>query len=280
MAVELGPLGREIARRWTVHKVMQLSAALAYYSIFSIAPLLVIAVSIAGAVFGPDAVRGQLDEQLRGAMGRVGAEAVQSMVQSAYQPGKNIWAAMTGGALLLLGAAGVFGQLKDALNTIWEAVPPPVSGFVGFIRERVVSFSMVLVMGFLMLTSLLMTAVIAGAWDRVSAYLPLSKYFLSVAGVLVSGGVTATLFAFMFKWLPDTRVRWREAWVGAAGTAIMFELGKTFLAVYLGREGASSSYGAAGALVVVLLWVYYTAVILLTGACFTAAYLEEVRKAK
>ena len=259
---------------------MQLAAALAYYSIFSIAPLLVIAVAIAGAVFGPDAVRGQLDVQLRGLMGRVGAEAIQSMVQSAYQPGKGIWAAVVGGAVLLLGASGVFGQLKEALNAIWEAVPPKVSGTVGFVRERVVSFSMVLVLGFLMLSSLLLTTVVAATWDWLTIYLPLSKYLLSAVGVLVSGGITATLFALIFKWLPDTKVQWREAWVGAAATAILFELGKTFLAVYLGRQGASSSYGAAGAVVIVLLWVYYTAIILLTGACFTAAYLELTRKAK
>jgi len=259
---------------------MQLSAALAYYSIFSIAPLLVIVVAIAGAVFGPDAVRGQLDMQLRGMMGRVGAEAIQSMVQSAYQPGKGIWAVVIGGVALLLGASGVFGQLKEALNAIWEAVPPKVSGVAGFIRERLLSFSMVLVMGFLLLSSLLLTTVVAATWDWLTAYLPLSKYFLSAAGVLVSGCVTATLFALIFKWLPDTRVQWREAWVGAAATAILFELGKTFLAVYLGRQGASSSYGAAGAVVIVLLWIYYTAIILLTGACFTAAYLELTRKAE
>lgn len=263
---------RDTAGQWSDHKVLQLAAALAYYSIFSIAPLLVVVIAFVGWIFGPEAVRGQLDDQLRSSMGQSAAETVQSMVQSAYKPGQGIWATTIGFATLLLGASGVFGQLKDALNTIWNAPPPPSSGVAAFIRERLVSFSMVLVVGFLMLTSLLLTTVMAAAWDVIAAYLPFSKFFLSAAGFAISVGVTSTLFTLIFKWLPDAGVRWSHAWTGGVFTAILFEIGKLLLGIYLGRESTSSSYGAAGAVVLILLWVYYTSAILLTGACFTRAY--------
>lgn len=265
---------REAGRLWSERNVLQLAAALAYYSIFSIAPLLVVVVAVVGWLFGPEAVRGQLDEQLRGTMGSEAAETVQSMVRSAYQPGRGVWASLIGLAALLLGATGVFAQLKDALNAIWSAPPAPGLGVVAFLRARLASFGMVLVIGFLMLTSLLLTTAAAAAWETISASLPISKIFLSTAGFTVAAGITATLFAFIFKWLPDVHVRWRDAWIGAFFTAVLFEIGKFLLGIYLGRESTASSYGAAGAVVLVLLWVYYTAIILLTGACFTRAYSQ------
>lgn len=275
MLRDVGHLLRATARLWTEHKVMQLAAALAYYSIFSIAPLLVVIIALVGWIFGPEAVRGQLDEQLRGSMGQPAAETVQSMVQSAYKPGQGIWATVVGLAALLLGASGVFAQLKDALNTIWNAPAQSGSGVAVFFRDRLVSFGMVLVIGFLMLTSLLLTTVIAAAWEIISGYLPLSKFFLSAAGFIVSAGIIAALFALIFRWLPDVPVRWRHAWIGGAFTAVLFEIGKLLLGVYLGREGTASSYGAAGAVVLILLWIYYTSIILLTGACFTRAFSDR-----
>ena len=269
---------RNTARQWSEHKVLQLAAALAYYSIFSIAPLLVVVVALVGWIFGPEAVRGQLDDQLRHSMGQPAAETVQSMVQSAYKPGQGTWAAVIGIVTLLLGASGVFGQLKDALNTIWDAPPQPTSGVIDFLRGRLVSFSMVLVIGFLMLTSLLLTAVIAAAWDLISSYLPFSTILLGAAGFVVSAGIMTTLFALIFKWLPDVQVRWRHAWIGAALTALLFEIGKLLLGIYLGRQSTASSYGAAGAVVLILLWVYYTSVILLTGACFTRANCDQAHR--
>lgn len=267
----VGALLRNTARQWSGHKVPQLAAALAYYSIFSIAPLLVVVIAMVGWIFGPDAVRGQLDEQLRSTMGQAAAETVQSMVQSAFRPGQGAWAATLALATVLVGASSVFGQLKDALNTIWNAPPQPGSGIGAFVRDRVVSFGMVLVFGFLMLTSLLLTTAVAAAWELISAYLPFSKFFLGVAGFLVSAGISATLFALILKWLPDVPIRWRDVWIGGAFTAALFEIGKLLLGIYLGRESTASSYGAAGAVVLILLWVYYTSLILLTGACFTRA---------
>jgi membrane protein len=270
----IGRLLRETARQWSEHKILQISAALAYYSIFSIAPLLVIVVAFVGWFYGPDAARDQLDDQLRASLGQSAAETVQSMVQSAYRPGQGGWAAAIGIATLLLGASGVFGQLKDALNTIWNAPPSRSSGAITFLRARLVSFGMVLAIGFLMLISLMLTTAAAAAWNVISAHLPLSKFFLTVAALAVSVGVTTTLFALIFKWLPDVPVRWRHVWTGAALTAVLFEIGKVLLGIYLGRESTASSYGAAGAVVLLLLWVYYNSVILFTGACFTRAYAD------
>jgi membrane protein len=275
MLHHFGSLLRGTAREWAKHNVLQLAAALSYYSIFSIAPLLVIVIALVGWFFGPEAVRGQLDEQLRGIMGRPAAETVQSMVQSAYKPGRGVWATVIGISALLIGASGVFAQLKDALNAIWNAPPQTGSGVAAFLRDRLVSFGMVLVIGFLMLMSLVLTTTIAAAWNVISAWLPLSKFLLGVMGLVVSAGIITTLFAFIFKWLPDVPIRWRHVWLGAAFTAVLFEIGKLLLGIYLARESATSTYGAAGAVVLILLWVYYTAIILLTGACFTRSYRDR-----
>jgi membrane protein len=262
-------------RYWSQHKILQLSAALAYYSIFSIAPLLIISIAIAGWIFGADAVQGRLDEQLRGYVGQSSAETLQSMVESGYKPGQGGWAAAVGIVALFLGASGVFGQLKDALNVIWDAPPSKVSGIGSFFRDRVVSFGMVLVIGFLMLISLALTTVAAAAWEVLTVYLPLSKFLLSATGFFISAWITTTLFALLFKWLPNVSIRWPYAWAGGAFTAVLFEIGKMLLGIYLGREGTTSSYGAAGAVILILLWIYYTSVILFTGACFTRAYRDQ-----
>jgi membrane protein len=270
-------------KQWSEHNILQMSAALAYYSIFSIAPLIVIIVAFAGYFYGPDAIHGKLEGQLSGMMGKTAATAVQSMVKSAYKPGQGIWAALIGTVTLLAGATGVFGQLKDALNKVFEAPPVAGSTVLALIRERVVSFGMILVIGFLMLASLVFTAVISSLWGWVAVWIRLPEFLLGVVGFVVSLSVTALLFALILKWLPDGRIRWRDAWVGAGLTAVLFELGKFLLGIYLGQESTASSYGAAGAVVLVLLWVYYTSAIVLTGAAFTAAYRKckgERHKAK
>jgi membrane protein len=264
-------LFKETARQWSRHKIFQLSAALAYYSIFSLAPLLVIGVAVSGWFLGADAVRGELRDQLQGTMGPKAAEAVQSMVQSAYHPGKSIWATVIGIATLLLGASTVFGQLKDALNTIWDVPTSGSSGIVGFIRDKLVSFGFVLSVGFVLLASLALTTAAAATWELVSTWIPLPKTLLTVLGILVSMGISACLFAAIYRWLPDLQIAWKHAWKGGIFTAALFELGKVGLGIYLGREGADSSYGAAGAVILVLLWIYYTSVIFFTGATFTRA---------
>lgn len=263
---------KETGASWSEDKVLRLSAALAYYAIFSIAPLLVIAIGIAGWVFGAEAVRGQLEEQLRSAMGRVAAESIQSMIKSASHRADSAWATILGFLILFVGASGVFAQLKDALNTIWGVRARSAGGIRRFLRERLLSFSMVLVIGFLLLASLALTTALAAAGKYLGALLPIHPFILALFGFLLSLGLATLLFALIFKVLPDVSVEWRNVWVGAFATAALFEIGKFLLAFYLGRESTASSYGAAGSVVLVLLWVYYTSVILFSGAEFTRAH--------
>jgi membrane protein len=264
------------AREWYGDKALRLSAAMAYYSIFSIAPLLVIALSIAGLVFGPDAVRGHLDEQLSSIMSPQAAESLQSMVQSASRPSDSITGAVIGFAVLLVGASGVFGQLKDALNTIWEVQEKPGrSGVMNFLRQRLLSFGMVLVIGFLLLTSLVLTTALTAFNDYLDRIFQLPPVLWGAAAFVISFGIVTLLFAFIFKVLPDARIEWRHVWIGAAVTAGLFEVGKFALGWYLGRESTASGYGAAGAVVLLLLWVYYASCILFFGAEFTQVYARE-----
>ncbi len=265
-------LARDTINNWLEDNALRLSAALAYYSVFSLAPLLVIAISVAGLVLGPEAVRGQLDDQLAGYIGKVAAKAVQSMVQSAAKPSQGWIGATTGFLTLLIGASGVFGQLKDALNTIWEVKPKSGRGVRGFLKERLLNFGMVLVIGFLLLTSLLLTTAITGLTDYFNTILHLPPFIWGAVSFVISFGLVTVLFALIFKVLPDVQVKWRNVWIGAAVTACLFELGKLELAFYLGRESTASSYGAAGAVILLLLWVYYTSCILFLGAEFTQVY--------
>ena len=259
---------------WMDDKALRLSAALAYYSIFSIAPLLVITIGIVGLVLGEEAVTGQLYGELKNYMGSQSAEAIQSMVQSASKPSQGVVATVTGFVLLILGASGVFGELKDALNTIWGVKPKTGLGIMGIVRGKFLNFGMVLVIGFLLLISLMMTTAIAGLNHRIESVLALPPFVWSVLAFIISTGLVTTLFAMIFKVLPDAQIRWRHVWFGALITALLFEMGKTGLGWYLGREGTASAYGAAGSVVLLLLWVYYTSCILFFGAEFTQVYAE------
>jgi membrane protein len=263
---------KEAFTDWMEDKALRLSAALAYYSVFSIAPLLVIAIGIAGMVLGEEAVRGQLGDTLKGYVGPVAAEGVQEMVKNAAKPGQGIMATVIGFVTLLIGAGGVFGQLKDALNSIWEVKSMGGAGVTGFIRERLLSFGMVLVIGFLLLASLLATTAIAGLNHFLEARFALPSFVWTMLNFVVSIGLATTLFALIYKVLPDAKVEWRSVWVGAGLTALLFELGKFGLSYYLGRESTASSFGAAGSIVLLLLWVYYASCILFFGAEFTQVY--------
>jgi membrane protein len=257
---------------WMDNNALRLSAALAYYSVFSIAPLLVLSVGLAGWFFGADAVRGHLDDQLQSLLGPGPAKAVQSMVQSTSEPAKSLIATIVGLVTLLIGASGVFGQLKDALNTIWGVTAKPGPGWRLFLRERLLSFGMVLVIGFLLLTSFLLTTLLSAFNHWIEAILRLPEWIWGGAALLVSLAVITVLFALIFKVLPDVQIDWRHVWIGALVTAVLFEIGKFGLAYYLGRESTASSFGAAGSVVLLLLWVYYASCILLFGAEFTKVY--------
>jgi membrane protein len=256
-------------------KAQRLGAALAYYTIFSIAPLLLIAIAIAGMVFGREAAQGEIFAQLRSVLGPAAAETVQEMVQGAAKPKSGTIITVVGIATLLFGAAGVFGQLKDALNTIWNVEPEPQSGIMALIKDRFLSFAMVLGTGFLLLVSLVFDSVIAAAGHFLGDRLPGGEVLWQGVQLVVSLGMVTVLFAMIFRFLPDVHPQWGDVWLGAAFTALLFVIGKFALGLYLGKSAIGSSYGAAGSLVVLLLWVYYSAQILFFGAEITQVYARR-----
>jgi membrane protein len=264
---------QETASQWSEHKDARLGAALAYYSIFSLGPLIVIAIAIAGLVFGGEAVQGQVSGALGGLLGDSGTQAIDAMLKGANRPREGILAAVIGVGTLVFAAVGVVVQLKDALNTVWEVKTPPGTGIWRFARTYILSLAGVLSLGFLLLISLLFTAVLSAAGKYVSPYLP--EAALQIAGFLVSFAVISLLFAMMFKWLPDTPIKWHDVWLGAILTAALFEVGKFLIGLYIGKQGLESTYGAAASIVVVLIWVYYSAQLVLMGAEFTSVYARR-----
>lgn len=255
--------------------VLTMSAALAYYAAFSLAPLLLIVVSIAGAAYGDKAVNGMLDVQLRRAMGPGSAEFIQKMVAGASKPSDSIIMSIVGGVLLLVGAGGVFGQLQGALNKIWKVKAAPARGFKGMVIDRFMSFSMVLVTGFLLLISMLLSTTLQAVGERLGELtgLPVGTW-LAGSGIL-SFVVVTLLFASIFKVLPNVPIGWRDVWAGALFTAVLFMAGKIGIAWYLGHQATGSTYGSAGSFVVLLTWLYYSSIILLFGAEFTESHAHQ-----
>lgn len=256
-------------KRFIDNDGMQMSAALAYYCAFSIAPLLLIAVSIAGAIFGEDAAKGALENELRHNFGPHVATAIQDLLANARKPSDNILISAFGVLLLLIGATGAFAQIQSSLNKIWRASDPKPEGIIDFFRHRLMSFSMVLVTGFLLLVAMALTTslqLLSSFFGKTSG--PLITSWIAGSGLL-SFAVATLLFASLFKILPDTRIRWRDVWLGALFTALLFTVGKFAIGAYLGREATASSYGSAGSFVVLLMWLYYSSAILFLGAEFT-----------
>jgi membrane protein len=260
---------------WSAHKDAVQGAALAYYSVFSVGPLMVIAIAIAGLVFGQDAARGQVQGQLSGMVGQTAAAAIDSMLAGANQPHQGALATVIGTAVLLFAALGVVVQLKDAFNTVWEVDERKISGVWQFTRTYFISLAAVIGLGFLLLISLLFTTALSAAGQYLGAQLP--QTVLQSAGSLISFAAITAMFAMMFKWLPDTQVEWRDVWLGAAITAALFELGKLLIGIYVGRLALASTYGAAASLVILLIWVYYSSQIVLLGAEFTHCYASRYR---
>jgi membrane protein len=258
---------------WTEDKAPRLGAALAYYTVFSLAPLLIIVMAIAGSLFDPDTVRSQIGQQL--GISDKGEEGLAALLEGAQKPAEGTIATILGIVALLFGATGVFIQLKDSLNTIWEAEPKPGRGVWGFIRERILSFAMVLAIGFLLLVLLVVSAALHAVQEYMTGLLTMPEWAAQVLDVVISFvGVTA-LFALIFKVLPDVKIGWRDVWLGAAFTALLFTLGKFLLGMYLGRASVGSAYGAAGTILVILLWAYYSSQILFFGAEFTQVYAKS-----
>jgi membrane protein len=261
---------------WIAHKDARQGAALAYYSVFSVGPLMVIAVGIAGLAFGPEAARGEIQGQLSGMVGQPAADAIDSMLASANKPQQGLLATAIGTAVLLFSALGVVVQLKDAFNTVWEVDEKKISGVWQFARTYLISLAAVSTVGFLLLTSLAFTTALSAAGQYLGAQLP--QTVLQAVGSLVSFVAITAMFAIMFKLLPDTEVEWRDVWLGAAITAALFELGKLLIGIYVGKLALASTYGAAASLVILLIWVYYSAQIVLLGAEFTHCHASRYRR--
>jgi membrane protein len=264
------------AAEWVEDNAAQLGAALAFYSILSLAPLLLISVAIAASVFGPDTARNELMSQLNEMIGEQGAGAISMMLDHAQNPGSGIVATVLGLATLLFGASGVFAQLQTAMNTIWEVPTKKNGGIWATIRSRFLPFAMVLGTGFLLLVSLVLSAVISGIGSYVSDRWPAFEPIGQLANTGVSFLIVTLLFAMIFKLLPDTQIAWRDVWVGALLTALLFTIGKFFIGLYLGKAAVGSAYGAAGSLVVLLIWIYYSAQILFFGAELTQVYARRL----
>ncbi|WP_119274561.1 YihY/virulence factor BrkB family protein [Taklimakanibacter deserti] len=274
----LGPhawwaLLKDAGSGWLAHGMSTQGAALAFYSLFALGPVMLISISIAGLVFGAEAVRGQVSVQLASLVGEQGARVIESLLAGAGRPREGLLTGLVGVAAMLIAAVTVVVQLKDALNLVWSAEAKPASGVLGFIRKYAVSLAGVLAMGFLLLVSLLITALLSAMGEALSGYFP--EALFQLVSLCVSLLVTTLLFAMMFRFLPDIDVLWRDVLPGAFITALLFELGKFLIGVYIGKQGLESTYGAAASLVVVLIWVYYSAQLVLFGAEITRAYAER-----
>lgn len=258
-------------QEWLDDDAITLGAALAYYSVLSLAPLLTVLLAIVSLFFGSEVSRNQLASELDSLLGRDVASAAESIIRSARAPAAGVIATFLGLVTLFFGASGVLSELKASLNKIWE-VPQARMGLFQLLKDRLWSFAMVLGIGFILLISLVISAAMTAVGDYFAGMLPWSAAFLMVVNSVLAFCVTMVVFAALFKFLPDAPVSWRDVWVGAFGTAVLFSIGKVALAMYLVKAGVGSAYGAAGSLVALLVWVYYAAQIFFLGAEFTQVY--------
>jgi membrane protein len=260
---------KEAGQEWLDDDATRLSAALAFYTILSIAPLLVIATAVTGMVLGDEAASGQLERQVRGFSGDAGAEVLKTTVQNADRPKTGALATVIGVVTLLFGASGVFAELQGALNTAWDVKPKPGRGIWGVVRDRFLSFGMVLVVGFLLVVSLFVSTALSAMSAHLTGLVPGLSTLMMAANFLVSFGVVSLLFAAIFKFLPDAKIAWRDVWFGALVTAGLFTLGKFLIGLYLGTAGVATPFGAAGSVVAFVVWVYYSGLIVFFGAELT-----------
>lgn len=265
---------KQTFQEWLQDKAPQLGAALAYYTVFSLAPLILVLLAIVGVVFRNDLAGAwnKITQQMSYFLDPSALQVLQNIAQNASQPGKSTIATIIGIALALLGASGVFGQLQDALNTIWGVKAKPARGIWGFLRSRFLSFAMVAGICFLLLVSLAIEGLLKGFSHYVQSVLPGGIVIAVTVYLIFDFAVVVLLFAMIFKFLPDVKIQWRDVWIGAVMTAILFGIGKWLLGYYLGSGAAGSAYGAASSLITLLLWVYYSSQILLFGAEFTQVY--------
>lgn len=274
---------RKIKEYWSILKdafdcflgdnAMRLGASLSYYTLFSLAPMLLIIISLGGIFFGREAVQGQVYAQINGLIGSDAAKQVQDILKNAQRSGQSTWAATVGVITLVVGATGTFAEIQDAINFIWGLKPKPKNGIVKYLMTRFLSFSLIISLGFSLLVSLVISALLDALSSRVLLYFSdATIYIFWFLNTVVVWGVIALLFSIIFKVLPDGKIRWRDSFVGAGFTSLLFMIGKYGIGLYLGNSSVGTTYGAAGSIVIIMLWVYYTALILYFGAEFTKAY--------
>jgi membrane protein len=260
---------RETLSAWSEHDAPRIGAALAFYSILSLAPLVILVLAMIGLAFGNSVAQEQIASQIEGILGKVAGGAVRSIIEQAQSPAAGSAASAIGILTLLFGASGVFGELRAALNRMWDVRPAPDGGIWRNIRDEIFSFGMVLAVGFLLVVSLVLSAGLAAIGRFFAGILPLPEFLLTGISFVVSLAGIAVLFALVFKYVPETEMNWRDVWPGAVATGSLFTVGKQVIGLYIGKAAIGSAYGAAGSLVVIVVWVYYSAMIFLFGAEFT-----------
>jgi membrane protein len=264
----------ESVNEWMNDRASRKGAALAFYTVFSLAPILILSIAIAGLFFGEEAARGEIFDQVKGLLGNEAAAAVQAMIQNASEPGAGLIATLIGFVTLFIGATTALAELKDGLDQIWDAPPEKTKGFFYFLRKRLLSVGLILSLGFLLLVSLVLSAVVSALarnWGPRDA----TSVVLQTVNFLFSFGLVTLLFAMIYKILPAVRIAWRDVMIGAVITALLFNIGKWLIGLYLGNSAVASTYGAAGSVILVLMWVYYSAQIFLLGAEFTKVYAHR-----
>jgi membrane protein len=279
-AGDLWGISKRAVVAWWNDNVSRLGASISYYTLFSLAPMLVIAIAIAGFVFGAEAARGEIVGQIKGLVGEEGARAVQAMLQgAAKQRSSGIVAGIVGIVTLVLGATGLFLELQTALNGIWRVKTKSGTGIWGVLRQRLISFGLVVGVGFVLLVSLVVSAALSALGKFLGGYIPGYAILGQALNIVLSLAVITLLFAMIYKVLPDVELTWRDVWVGGLVTAGLFSIGKLVIGLYLGTSGTASTYGAAASVIVLLLWVYYSSQIVLLGAEFTRFYVDRCGRA-
>jgi membrane protein len=265
---------------WKEDNGSRLAAALTYYTVFSLAPMLIIAIAVAGLIWQRQAVQDQVLSQVQGLIGAQGKTFISGLLDSASKPAQGVFATIVGVVTLIFGALGVFNELHNSLNTVWDVPEKKVVGMWNSIKEvvmnRFLSFTMVLGIGFMLLVSLVISTGISALGNWVGTVLPFQEVILQIINLIISIGILTVFFGLIFKVLPDANIAWRDVWVGAFVTAILFSIGKTLIGLYLGSSAVGTTFGAAGSLVLLLLWVYYSAQILFFGAEFTQVYANTL----
>ena len=269
----VGGLLKESFKGFSDYKVPKLSASLAYYTVFSLGPLLIVIIFLCSIFLGREAIEGSIYTQMQGFVGDDAAKQIQDIIKNASITGKGTIAATIGIITLIVGATTVFGEIQDSINDIWGLKPKPKLGWLKLIKNRLLSFGIIASLGFLLLVSLAVTAIVEGIGNRLKAAFPdVAVVFFYIFNLILTLGVTTLLFAVIFKVLPDAKIKWRDVWAGAITTSVLFMIGKFAISFYITKSEVGSTYGAAGSLVILLVWIYYSSIILYFGAVFTKAY--------